>query len=82
MTTSKRTPIKRDRHVLTPEAVEAFVAALKLRTHREQQIGDSTSCAGIDSCETCKAYERHVAVVSARDPRAWPPPKRTWHCEK
>ena len=64
MTTSKRTPIKRDRHVLTPEAVEAFVAALKLRTHREQQIGDSTSCAGIDGCETCKAYERHVAVVS------------------
>jgi hypothetical protein len=59
----KRRASKQLRHRITPEAVVAFRAALELRAHREEQIGNSASCPGADRCELCKTYERHVAVI-------------------
>jgi hypothetical protein len=63
---TRRTPTRRNaRRHAGPVAVEAFVAALPLRPHREEAIGDDhAACAGIDGCEICGRYEDLVAELA------------------
>jgi hypothetical protein len=61
--------VKRVSHVgkhfkVSLAAAEAFKAALPLRPHREQALADHSACAGVDGCETCKAYEDHVEIIT------------------
>jgi hypothetical protein len=52
------------RFTVSPAAAEAFRAALPLRAHREQAIGDHEACGGIDRCPTCDKYENLVAELA------------------
>jgi hypothetical protein len=62
---TRRTPTRRNaRRHAGPVAVEAFVASLPLRAHREQAIGDHEACGGVDRCSTCDEYENLVAELA------------------
>jgi hypothetical protein len=74
---TRRTPTRRHaRRHAGPAAVEAFTAALPLRAHREEAIGDHSACAGVDRCRDCGRYEDLVAeLAEALDlsPNEWNP---------
>jgi hypothetical protein len=62
---TRRTPTRRNaRRHAGPVAVEAFVAALPLRAHREEAIGDHEACGGVDRCPTCDEYENLVGELA------------------
>jgi hypothetical protein len=62
---TRRTPTRRHaRRHAGPAAVEAFTAALPLRAHREEAIGDHSACDGIDRCRDCGRYEDLVAELA------------------
>jgi hypothetical protein len=63
---TRRVPTRRNaRRHITTAAAEAFKAALPLRKHREEAIGNHDACGGVDRCPTCDEYENHVAKLAA-----------------
>jgi hypothetical protein len=62
---TRRTPTRRNaRRHAGPVAVEAFVASLPLRPHRENAVGDHEACGGVDRCNICDEYENLVAELA------------------